>query len=399
MFRGVRLRMAASHAGVLAVILVALGASGYLLLSRSLDRSATQELRAAAEGQVARIVEHEGPLPAPDSDVPSAAAIKVVVFAPNGTIVGDTLEVPPWLSPGRSEVSDATVSGERVRVVTLKADVHGVPIATVVAGRSLKAEDALLHRVRLLLLAGGAVAVAVSLGAGWWLAGRAVRPIQRAYDAQAAFAADASHELRTPLTFIRSGVEFLAEGEPDLGSQVLGEIDYMTDLTQRMLLLARAEHGRVVLERKPFDVAEVCRSAARRSEIAHHSRLQLSGPGRLEARGDRVAAAAVLDAVLENVGLHGGGVATVHWEPSGNEVMLTVADHGPGLPSELAPRAFERFARADPSRARDTGGAGLGLALARSLTEAQGGRMWLEPTPGGGLSARMAFPAATRGTS
>jgi two-component system OmpR family sensor kinase len=69
-----------------------------------------------------------------------------------------------------------------------------------------------------------------------------------------------------------------------------------------------------------------------------------------------------------------------------------VADHGPGLPPELASRAFDRFARADPSRTRSTGGAGLGLSLARALVEAQGGAMWLEDTPGGGLTARIALP-------
>ena len=131
-------------------------------------------------------------------------------------------------------------------------------------------------------------AILASLAAGWWLAGRAVRPVERAYEAQAGFAADASHELRTPLTFIRSGVEVLAERDPELGRDVLSEVDYLTGLTQRLLLLARAERGTVTLERGPVDVAAVCRSAARTERGAHADALSLDGPGRLVALGDRV---------------------------------------------------------------------------------------------------------------
>jgi signal transduction histidine kinase len=114
----------------------------------------------------------------------------------------------------------------------------------------------------------------------------------------------------------------------------------------------------------------------------------------LEAFGDTVTAEAALDAVLENVAVHGGGAATLRWRSEGEEVVISVADHGPGLPDGLAERAFERFARGDPSRARETGGAGLGLPLAKALIEAQGGRMWSEPTPGGGLTVAFALRRA-----
>ena len=110
------------------------------------------------------------------------------------------------------------------------------------------------------------------------------------------------------------------------------------------------------------------------------------------AAGDRVGLEAALDAVLENVNVHGGGRAELRWEAIGHEVVVSVTDHGPGLVGEAADRAFERFFRADPSRTRETGGAGLGLAVARTMVEAQGGHMWVEPTPGGGLTARIALP-------
>ena len=78
----------------------------------------------------------------------------------------------------------------------------------------------------------------------------------------------------------------------------------------------------------------------------------------------------------------------------GGEIVIDVADAGPGLPPDLHGRAFDRFFRADPSRARETGGAGLGLALTRAWVEAQRGRVSLGPTPGGGLTVSIGLPAA-----
>ncbi|HZT10523.1 MAG TPA: HAMP domain-containing sensor histidine kinase, partial [Actinomycetota bacterium] len=240
---------------------------------------------------------------------------------------------------------------------------------------------------------GGVAALAAALASGWWWAGRAVRPVEASYEAQAGFAADASHELRTPLAFIRAGVETLSQQDPTLAADVLSEVDYLTGLSQRLLQLARADRGQLELERSPIDLAATCRSAVRRSTMAHGSHLSADGAECLPVPADRVALEAALDAVLENVARHGGGAAEVRWGVDGaREAVITIEDHGNGMPVEAHHRAFERFFRADPSRTRDTGGAGLGLALARALVEAQHGRMWLEPTPGGGLTASIALP-------
>jgi two-component system sensor histidine kinase CiaH len=393
MFRWLRLRLALSHAVVLLVILIVLGALVQFLLARSLDDGVTEQLQQQASAQVERIREHGGPLPPADVDEPSAAAVRVAVFrAPGGAAMAEPTEIPSWLHRYGSPVADIDVAGEHLRVVTLPATIDGRTVAWIAAGRSLLPEERLLHRVRLLFLLGGAAAVLVSLAAGWWLAGRAVRPVERAYEAQAGFAADASHELRTPLAFIRSGVEVLAERDPDLGADVLSEVDYLTGVSQRLLELARAERGELATHPTTIEVPEVCRSAARRSETAHGNRITLEGEDGLVASGDRVGFESALDAVLENVGRHGGGRAEILWERSGSEAVVRVTDHGPGIPEEHAHRAFERFFRADPSRARETGGAGLGLAIARMLVEAQRGRMWVEPTPGGGLTAKIALP-------
>lgn len=394
MFRSLRFRLALSHALVLAVILVLLGVVIQFLLARSLNASTTAELRAVAQGQVERIQEAGRPTPPTDSDVPSTLGTQIAIFDANGTFVGEPAEAPPpWLHEYGATVTDLEAAMEPVRVVTLPAVVEGRTVAWVVVGRSTVAEEHLLHQVRLLLIGGGSLAVIASLAAGWWLAGRAVRPVERAYEAQAGFAADASHEFRTPLTFIRSGVEVLAEREPVLGTDVLSEVDYLTDLTGRLLLLARTEGTKTPQARLPVDVAAVCTSAVQRSERASGNRLTVAtGPG--SALGDPKGFEAALDAVLENVAVHGEGAAEVSWTTEGGQVVVSVADHGPGIDAEHVSRAFERFFRADPSRARDTGGAGLGLALARALVSAQGGRVWIEPTPGGGLTVKLSLPAS-----
>jgi signal transduction histidine kinase len=395
MFRSLRFRMALSHGAVLAVILIVLGGIGQALLSRSLDHNVTTSLRDAASTEVDRLRESGSLQEPPDSDVPSRSAIRVSVFHPNGRPVLDPDALPSWLRPHPAEVTDLTRLGEPVRLVTLPARADGHVIGFVVAGRSLVPEWTLMHRVRLILVLGGLAAVLASFLAGWWLAGRAVRPIRQAYEAQASFASDASHELRTPLTYLRQTVEVMAEQDSELGDEALSEIDYLSGVTQRLLELARADRGSLALQSRPTDVAELCRSAVRRGGQAHGIQLDVaSANGTVRAMADPVAAEAALDAILENVAVHGGGSAEVGWSQRGERVVVSVADHGPGIPPEMVGSAFDRFFRADPARTRGDGGAGLGLPLARSLVEAQSGSIWLTETDGGGLTVNIALPSA-----
>jgi signal transduction histidine kinase len=392
-FRSLRLRLALSYAFVSLVILAIFASLVVVLLSRSLDRGATDQLEAEASAQAERIQEGGALEPTGDLDVPSASAIQIAVYREGDTIpLGGRQETPDWLRAYPGRVTDLQVAGERVRVVTVPAVVDGQTVASVAAGRSLEPETVLVDRVRSLFIWGGLVALGASVAAGWWWAGRAVGPIERSYAAQAGFAADASHELRTPLTFIRAGVETLAEHDPALGSAVLGEVDYLTGLSHRLLQLARADRGRLELDLAPVALGVACRSAARRSIGAHGTRLKTGGDDRLVVPADRVALEAALDAVLENVARHGGGEADLCWKREGEAAVISIADRGPGMPLEMHRRAFERFVRTDAARARQTGGAGLGLALARALVEAQDGRMWLEPSPGGGVTAKISLP-------
>ncbi len=397
-FRSLRLRMALSHGVVLAAIVVILGGLGYFLLARNLDRQVTADLVQAASEQADRVQELGRAIPAPDSDAPSATSTLVAVFEPSGAIVGER-DIPAWLRPHEVRVAEATVSEERVRLVTQRAHLPGGAWVSVVAGRSLEPEDELLDRVRWLLLGGGVLAVALSMLAGWFLAGRALRPVRRAYEAQANFAADASHEFRTPLAFVRSGVEVMSEQDPELGEEVLSEVDYLTGLTDRLLTLARADNASLALTPVPVHLLAISERSIQRNELVNGVTVRLAVPGvdgDDMALGDPVVVEAVVDAILENVARHGGGAADLSVSRRDGAVRLVVADHGQGMAGPDRAMAFERFYRADPSRAREAGGSGLGLAVARELVVAQRGKMWLEETPGGGVTAVVELPAGPR---
>jgi len=151
MFRSLRVRIALSHALVLLVILVSLGVTLQYVLARTLDASVTRQLRTSAEGVAERIGEAGKPVPPPDSDVPSDAATQLAVYTPTGVLVGEHAETPSWLTPGGASINDLEVDGQRVRVVSIPVTIGGSTVAVVVAGRSMLAEDDLVHRVRTLL--------------------------------------------------------------------------------------------------------------------------------------------------------------------------------------------------------------------------------------------------------
>jgi signal transduction histidine kinase len=332
-------------------------------MARELDRTATSGVVSAAQTEADRIIDAGRAEAAADDDRPSAAAVRIAVYGPDGRLVAETRDVPGWLRPRPAPVVTISILGERVRLATAEASSGGVLLGTVVAAQSLAPEDRLLGRFRLLLQVGGLAAIALSMAAGWVLAGRAARPVRRAYEAQAGFAADASHELRTPLAYVRTGVESLAERDPELGQGVLEEIDYLT-LTNRLLRLARADLGSAEAKARPVDVALVCRHAVRRGEATLALRVVMDPDGSPIATGDPISLGAALDAVLENVARHGGGEAVVSCRAAGDRIRITVADHGPEMSPEHRARAFDRFFRADQARTH-TGGAGLGLSLAQ----------------------------------
>jgi two-component system OmpR family sensor kinase len=218
------------------------------------------------------------------------------------------------------------------------------------------------------------------------------------------FLADASHELRTPLSAVRAYAELFERGArdrpDDLERSMAGigrETRRMGDLVDELLLLARLDQGRP-LERVEVDIARVCRDAVDAARALDPGRaVSLEAPDALTVTGDPDRLRQVVDNLLANVRAHTppGAPATVRaGEVAGDHALaiIEVADTGPGLTEQEAARAFERFYRADPSRARDGAGSGLGLSIVAAIAEAHGGRATVSSTPGAGACFRVELP-------
>lgn len=218
------------------------------------------------------------------------------------------------------------------------------------------------------------------------------------------FVADASHELRTPVSAVGAYAELFERGaqqRPDDLARVLrgvrAETARMQALIEDLLLLTRLDEGRP-LERQPVELVALTGEAVEAAQmIGSEWPVSIEADEPVEVTGDRMALREVLDNLLANVRTHtpAGTRAMVRVLARGGEAVLEVADEGPGLEAEDAARVFERFYRADPSRARDRGGTGLGLAVVAALVEAHGGRVELETSRGAGATFRVHLPLAT----
>jgi two-component system OmpR family sensor kinase len=215
------------------------------------------------------------------------------------------------------------------------------------------------------------------------------------------FVADASHELRTPVSAVGAYAELFERGaqqRPDDLARVLRgvrvETARMQALIEDLLLLTRLDEGRP-LERQPVELVGLAGEAVEAAQtISGDWPVTIEADQPVEVTGDRMRLREVLDNLLANVRTHTppGTPTTVRVRSQDGEAVIEVADQGPGLDAEDAARIFERFYRADPSRARDRGGTGLGLAVVAALVGAHGGRVEVDTSRGDGATFRVRLP-------
>src|SRR5256712_1415993 len=198
------------------------------------------------------------------------------------------------------------------------------------------------------------------------------------------FIADASHELRTPLTSVRGYSEMLRRGaaespaDADLARRRIEEESVrMSALVDDMLLIARLDQGRP-LETKPVDLQAIARDAVDDARaVAPQREITLNASAPVVVAGDDTRLRQVLGNLVRNALVHTPPQTPIDISLSTEDSIakLSVMDHGPGLPAEDIDRIFEPFYRADPSRSRDSGGAGLGLSIVSAVVTAHGGHV------------------------
>jgi signal transduction histidine kinase len=331
--------------------------------------------------------------------------------------------------------------GESARL--LAGPVATRPPAVLVVGSSLSERNRALTTLSDLLFIGGPVLLILTCLAGYGLAARALAPVEK-MSAQAArisgaprgerlpvpeandelhrlgetvnamlsrledtlareraLVADAGHELRTPLSILKLELELaLGSGSSreELQSRVRSaaeEVDRLAKLANDLLVIARAEQGRLPLEKRRVEVAQVLDAVATRFAAparGERRAVRLEGADGLAVEGDRARLEQALTNLVSNALWHGGGAVTLRAGKRDGSVELHVLDEGEGFDPGFLPRAFERFSRADPARSR--GGVGLGLSIVQVIAEAHGGRAHAANRADGGADVWLSLPAA-----
>jgi signal transduction histidine kinase len=331
---------------------------------------------------------------------------------------------------GDAFTSHATALGSsQMRVIVTRAALHGQPVMVVTA-ISLTDVGALLDSLlRILVIAVPLILLAAAI-ATWLAVGSALRPVDEmraaadeivvapghpaprlpvldsgdelarladtlnrmlerlhsATEQQRAFVADAAHELRSPIASIRAQLD-VALATPTsstqwrkLAADVLQDIERVSRLAEDMLLLARLDSG----------------ASTRREVVDVTGLLGLSGEA-LWVKADPAMLRRALDNLVTNAERHARRGVEVQARGVDERVVVTVDDDGPGIAARDRERVFERWLRLDDARARDDGGAGLGLAIARTIARSHGGDITIEDSPLGGARARLWLPAVEPG--
>ena len=235
----------------------------------------------------------------------------------------------------------------------------------------------------------------------------ALQAERQAAEAQRRFVADASHELRTPLTNLRGTIEVAlrhprsAEDYRETLAVAAREIERLSRLANDLLMLSRADVGRLPYLPAPCDLASIAHEAVGAYDTrAAEQRVtvRLDAPDRLPIVGDAGRLRQVLDNLLDNAVRHApaDSAVVVSAAAQNGSAVLRVHDSGPGLTREEQARVFDRFYRADASRARHSGGVGLGLTIAKAIIEAHGGTLAVESEPGSGCTFEARLPAEPR---
>jgi signal transduction histidine kinase len=447
----IRIRLTLAFALVMALVLAATGLFLYLRLASGLDRTIEQGLRTRAADIAALVRQSDSGLREGRSGGVDSGVAQVIDA--RGRIVDATAGVTGRLVPTAAQLHQARVhasfsirmiAGEPFRVLAQPVNAQGQRLVVVV-GSSLEPRAETLIDLRRQLLVGGPIALLLASLAGYLLAAAALRPVERmseraatisaaspgrrlpvpeaddeiarlgrrlnemlarleaALERERALVSNASHELRTPLSLMKTEIELaLAEPEsaPALAAALRSaadETDRLSQLTDDLLLLARADAGELSIRRTDFAARELLGTIAtryrRRALDASRTIEIVSNPGLL-VRGDRRRLEQALANLVENSFRHGAGTVRLEAAVQDGALELRVGDNGTGFPPEFVPHAFERFSRAN--RSRETAGVGLGLAIVAAIAHAHSGTATASNHSAGGAEVALRLPRSHR---
>ena len=442
----IRARLTIAFIGVMAAVLAAAGTFLYAQFRSDLDAQIDNSLRLESQ-DVEALVDAGGPRSVAISDVPFAQ-----VFAADGSLLTTTRKPAGFRLLTVSQAQRAALARQRLRTEELPAGQarvlaspasprDGASLALAVA-EPLRLRNHELSHLRSLLLIAGPLALLLASVAGYELARAALRPVDRmrselegmsdrpgllavpdtsdeigalghtlnelldrvraAVARERRLVSDASHELRTPLTTLRAEVDLALIGDRDPEElraalkSAAEEAKRMSRLADDLLVLARADQGRLPLDPRPLAAEELLRSAATRARAAADVRgraIEIEGTGGAAVIADPDRTAQALGNLITNALLYGEGAINLSARGVGGVVELHVVDEGPGFDDELLARAFERFGRGEQARS-NTQGSGLGLAIVEAIAQAQGGHAYARNRPEGGADVWIALPRA-----
>lgn len=466
--RSIRFRLAAWYAAIVLLVILAMGVAFSVLLERELRSDVDARIERTARTIKDEFDVFQDPstgqlvgFPPPPALYTFPSLLIQVVDADGNIVLSSENLNERRLPTGETQLGSAepvfsteTLEGAQIRAIRLPLVVRSTreTVGAIHVGEPLIQIDQTLDHVRRLLAVGAVIAVAFAAAIGWFLAGRALRPVDRitatardiaegagvstalaarlpvgragdeldrlsvtfnqmldrlqeTFEGQRRFVADASHELRTPLTAIRGNVDVIARqverGVPpseltDGLSDLRRESERMSRLIEDLLLLAKTESAaletsrlaRVSLDDVAAEVAKLGRALSTGQQI------ELDAPGGIELLADRDRLVQVGLILVENAIRHtaAGGTVRVAVSRSDADACLSVSDNGPGIPVEHIDRIFDRFYRIDSSRHRGSGGTGLGLSIAKAIVESHGGNLAVTSREGSGTTFTARFP-------
>jgi len=350
-------------------------------------------------------------------------------------------------SPTAVAFEDRVIGGQELRFFRSSVNTHGLTFV-IAMGASTKEVWDTLRAFRNYLLLFAPLVLLTSAAGGYWLSHRALAPVdaltrtarniggqnlssrlekldtgdelQRLSDTLnemldriekvflriTQFTADASHELRTPISLIRTEAELALRRERDADAyrdalgHILSETEKMSVLIEDLLALARADSGREFLKQQPVELGEFVRNCTKEwRPLAARAGLELNSDtqeaGQVWVMADESALRRVLTILLDNALKYtpAPGRIDVSLDERDRCAVMSVSDTGIGIPAGEQSKIFERFYRVDKVRGRATGGAGLGLAIARWLVERHGGSIIVESSADAGSRFSVQVPA------